>query len=333
MKVNKVLVLTDHSGHSTENSIYSLLKEMLLHPQCKSVHVVSRGLEINRNFFYDMNDKSIYGVEIDQNFRFTADGHCYSTGLENVKTSDFDLVFMRLPRPVSDAFLICLSEIFNHAVIINNPKGIIETSSKEYLLSFSNLCPPIQMCNTLNDVYAFAKAFPIVLKPLRAYGGQGILKIDGDKVDDGKEIHDIGTYFQDGSNFDPEGYIGMKYLKNVSKGDKRILVVNGQIMATSLRLPPENSWLCNVAQGGKSVPSEVTPEEEDIVRQISRDLKNKGVLIYGVDTLTNDDGIRVLSEINTLSIGGFPQAECQSGNRIINQTIQKIFDYVNDTGK
>lgn len=333
MKSIKVLVLTDHSGHSAENSIYSLLKEMLLHPQCKSVHVASRGLEINNRFFHEMDDQALYGAEIDQNFQFTQNGHYYSTGLEKVNTSDFDVVFMRLPRPVSDEFLIWLTKIFNHAIIINNPIGIIETSSKEYLLNFPNLCPPMQMCHTLDDVYAFAKSFPIVLKPLRAYGGQGILKIDGNKVDDGKGIHEIRTYFQDEDNFDSEGYIGMKYLKNVSKGDKRILVVGGQIMASSLRLPPENSWLCNVAQGGRSVPSEVTPEEEEIVRQISKDLHSKGVLIYGVDTLTNDDGIRVLSEINTLSIGGFPQAERQSGKPIIKQTIQKIFDYVNDTSK
>ena len=53
----------------------------------------------------------------------------------------------------------------------------------------------------------------------------------------------------------------------------------------------------------------------------------EGVLIYGVDTLVDDNGLRTLSEINTLSIGGFPQAEQQTGKPIIKMLIDKIFEY------
>ena len=122
----------------------------------------------------------------------------------------------------------------------------------------------------------------------------------------------------------------MKYLKNVSKGDKRILVVGGQIMASSLRIPAVGSWLCNVSQGGKSVKSEVTMEEEDIVNTISPSLIAEGILIFGVDTLEDDDGKRILSEVNTLSVGGFPQAQKQSQRPIIKMTIDKIFKYADE---
>ena len=127
--------------------------------------------------------------------------------------------------------------------------------------------------------------------------------------------------------FDPEGYLAMKFLKNVSQGDKRILVVGDEVLAASLRIPAEDSWLCNVAQGGTSVAAEVSEEEYEIVRGISKKLNAEGILIYGVDTLVNDDGLRTLSEINTLSIGGFPQAEQQTGKPIIKRMIEKIFDY------
>ena len=119
----------------------------------------------------------------------------------------------------------------------------------------------------------------------------------------------------------------MKYLKNVSSGDNRILVVGGQIMACSLRIPPEGSWLCNVAKGGKSVKSIVTKEEIEIVKGLTPKLISEGVFIFGVDTLEDDDGNRILSEVNTLSIGGFPQAQKQSGKPIIKMTINKIFEY------
>ena len=75
----------------------------------------------------------------------------------------------------------------------------------------------------------------------------------------------------------------------------------------------------------------MTNDEINIIEKINKDLIRKGILIYGVDTLTDDDGKRILSEINTLSIGGFPQAQSQSGRPIISQTIKKMFKYVNDS--
>ena len=331
MKPIKVLVLTDHSGHSAENSIYSLIREISLHPQCHSIYVASRGLKENNSFFFNSNRDALFGAKVGHDFEYNSKGSKYSEGLQQLNTKDFGLVFMRVPRPIPDSFLTWIEEIFNHAVIINKPSGIIETSNKSYLLNYPSLCPPMRLCNSIEEIKSFSKEFPIVLKPLRAYGGKGILKVTSGFVDDGRNNYPFEKFFSVSENFDPEGYLGMKYLKNVNEGDKRILVVGGEIMASSLRLPAEDSWLCNVAQGGRSVPSEVTNDEINIIEKINKDLIRKGILIYGVDTLTDDDGKRILSEINTLSIGGFPQAQSQSGRPIISQTIQKMFSYVNDS--
>ena len=101
-----------------------------------------------------------------------------------------------------------------------------------------------------------------------------------------------------------------------------------KILAASLRLPAEDSWLCNVAQGGTSVPSQVDADEIKIIETITPKLLEAGILIFGADTLVNDDGKRILSEVNTLSIGGFPQAEKQTGKPILQQTIDAIMQYV-----
>ena len=108
---------------------------------------------------------------------------------------------------------------------------------------------------------------------------------------------------------------------------KRQLVVGGEILASSLRLPKEGNWLCNVSQGGESVATEVTEREREIINKINPILASEGILIYGTDTLVDDDGQRVLSEINTLSVGGFPQAEAQSGKPIIKKLLDKIFEH------
>ena len=82
-----------------------------------------------------------------------------------------------------------------------------------------------------------------------------------------------------------------------------------------------------MAAGGSSVPSDPTKEEFEMVEKLALPLLANGILIAGIDTLVDDDGKRVLSEINALSIGGFPQAEQQTGRPILQQTVDAIIDY------
>ena len=331
MNKYNILVLTDHSTHSQHNSIYALLNELIQHQQCNFIDVVSRGLENNNDFFLNMNSNVIYGARLDDEFQYFADGACFSKGLKQLDLDNYDIIFMRLPRPVTDEWLLWLEAIKGQAIIVNSPKGIIKTSSKEYLLTIPEVCPSIKKINSVQDAIDFSSKHPIVLKPLREYGGKGIFKIDKDKIYENDIAFDRDKYLENIKEIIiNDGYIGMKYLKNVSEGDKRIIVVGGEILAASLRLPKEGSWLCNIAQGGKSVSTDITPEEEYIIETISPQLIKEGILIFGADTLVDDDGKRVLSEINTLSIGGFPQAQVQSGKPIIKQTINKIFQYADE---
>lgn len=330
-KKYRILVLTDHSGHTDQNSIYALLNEMVLHPQCTSISVASRGLVKNGPFFQNMEKDQLYGSDVDSSFRYSADGRFFQQNLRSLDIDDFNLVFLRLPRPISDEFLYWLSEIFKQVLVINNPRGIIHTSNKKYLLSFPEICPDPKWHSSIQDILLEAEKHPIVLKPLKEYGGKGILKIDQNILDDGKNIYDADTYLKNINNIIvSEGFLSMKYLKNVSQGDKRILVVNGEILASSLRMPAKDSWLCNVAQGGTSVPSTIAEEEIKIVERINPSLRKEGIFLYGVDTLLGDDGKRLLSEINTLSIGGFPQAAKQSKNSIIHTFTNKLFNYADE---
>jgi glutathione synthase len=290
--------------------------------------VASRGLAENDDFFQHQRADRLHAAPLSSTFEFTPNGEHLRRGLRPVDPAAYDLVFLRLPRPISDDFLRWLAELFATKAIVNHPRGILQTSNKAFLLNFPDVCPDVRMCHSVEEVLDFATNYPIVLKPLREYGGKGLLKIDGDRLDDGTEIHDTRTYL---STLEPllraDGMLGMKFLKNVSQGDKRIIVVGGQIMAASLRLPAADSWLCNVAQGGTSVPTEVTEGERDLIAAINPVLRTAGILIYGADTLVDDQGKRVLSEVNTLSIGGFPQAEKQTGRPVIQPTIEKIFNY------
>ncbi len=328
MKMYKTLVLTDHSGHSDQNSIYAILQEMLLHPQCQLIDVASRGLPSNNTFFQQLQIDTLKGTTIGSDFNYTADGRCYVKDLRLLNVKDYDLLFLRLPRPIADEFLLWISEVFSHSVIINHPMGIIATSNKKFLLNFPTVCPGIRLCTSIKDVMHEVSNYPIVLKPLKEYGGRGLLKINSQELDDGSTIHQTKEYLKTIEHqLTSDGYLSMRFLKNVTQGDKRILVADGEVMAASLRLPAKDSWLCNVAQGGTSIPAQVTEAELDIVKKIKPYLQDAGIFMYGVDTLVDDDGQRVLSEVNTLSIGGWPQAEEQTGLPLINTMIKKLFQY------
>lgn len=321
----KVLVFTDHTKHSVENSLYALLNEMQKHPLCQKINVVSKGIDKNNDFF---NGEStlLFSTEINNDFVYTKDGFFFSNDLKKTNIDEFDLIWLRLPPPLSKVFLNFLSTIFSSKVIINNPNGILKAGSKEFLLNFSEVCPPMKICKSLEDIIAFKNQFPIVLKPLRGYGGKGILKIENNLVSEGTKTMPFETFIQ---NFSSEKlpYLGVKFLKNVQQGDKRIIVINGEIIGASLRLPKANSWLCNASMGGSSHLAKIEKEEEQIVATIHPTLSALGIVIYGIDTLVNDNGKRILSEINTTSIGGIKQIEQLTKRPIIKRSIELIWAY------
>lgn len=333
MKSYRILVLTDHRGHSAENSIYSLIKTVRLHTQCAEIMVATRGDNNNHGFFYDLNSSKLQAAKVTEQFEFSKNGGFYFKNQQTVEVNieQFDVILLRLPRPIESAFFDFLTALFPAQQILNNPIGIQETSTKEYLLNFPTVCPPMKMCRTIQDIHDFAAQFPIVLKPLENYGGKGIVKIVGDEVWEGNTSYSFEAY---NDHFNTElnngGYLAMKFLKNVDQGDKRVLVCNGEILGASLRLPAEGSWLCNIAQGGSSNYTEPDAAEQHIAKTIVPLLLQKGIVLFGFDTLVNDDGQRVLSEINTLSIGGLPQAERLSGRPIVQQAVDGIFKYLDN---
>lgn len=187
------------------------------------------------------------------------------------------------------------------------------------------------MCYTLEDITAMKDQMDIVLKPVEAYGGYGLLRIIGDTVDDGDRTYTWEAFKpMVTKRLQYSAYLGMKYLPNVDQGDKRIIVVGGKIISASLRLPAKDSWLCNVSRGGHAVPTEISQEEVAMVEQVSPDLLEEGILIYGMDTLVDDQGKRVLSELNTLSIGGLVQSEQQTQTPILDHIASAIIKQYHD---
>ena len=326
MKKYNVLILTDHSNHSKENSVYAFANAFRDHRYTNRVEVATRGIPENDVFFNNLNSHKIWAAEVKKDFRFTTDGTLFRQGMGQVSLHDYDVIWLRLPPPVDNAFLDFLDQEFSRSFIINAPAAIYETGSKEFLMNFQHVCAPMKICRSIEDIDEFKKQFPIVLKPFREYGGKGIVRMDGEVVwSENKQM----TFNEFTSTFDANStaYLGVKFMKNVTKGDKRIVVVNGKIMGASLRLPAKDSWLCNVAMGGTSFIAEIDKEEYEIIETINPILSKMGIVMYGVDTLVGDNGKRVLSEINTTSIGGLPQIARQRKLPLVEEAVDLMWKY------
>jgi len=327
MQIFKPLILTDHRNHSTENSLYPLARVLSAHPACSSVDVATRGNAANDLFFHSLQDVSLSVHKVEESFTFTSNGLAFQSPTKKAHLEEYDAVWLRLPPPLSYDFLHFLKSTFPQQIFINDPIGIYETGSKEFLLQFPSLCPPMKMCRSIEDIVELKNRFPIVLKPLREYGGKGLIRIDGQRVWAGQEEMTFSQFVNQQRDKSIE-YLGVSFLKNVAQGDKRIVVVGGQIMGASLRLPAADSWLCNVAMGGRAIPTNITKEEQKMVEQINPILAKLGILMYGLDTLVGDDGKRVLSEINTTSIGGLPQMARDQQLPLVEKAIDIISKYI-----
>lgn len=107
-------------------------------------------------------------------------------------------------------------------------------------------------------------------------------------------------------------------------------MVNGEIVGATVRIPAESQWLANLSQGGTATHTDVAPEEREMAKAISPVLEEKGVALFGFDRLVGLHGRRVFSEINTLNVGGFLQAEEHSGQPVIAKTAELLIKYCDE---
>lgn len=309
----RLLILTDHGGHTAHNSLYALARALHADARVREIRVASRATPANADFFACRAGAAAVlqalTVGSDFGFRSADAGFSDSETLRHTPAAWCDAVFLRLPHPVPDGWFGHLRKTFGRRPIVNAPEGIAVTTSKAWLLNVPELCAPMRLCERPRDVVAFvrdpnerAEPRDAVLKPLRGYGGQGILRVRDGRVEVGEERVALGDWPDHPAA--RRAYLAVEYTPFVREGDKRIVVVDGEVLGAVLRVPAPGAWLCNVSQGGHAEPSTLTPAEERIVATLDGRMRRLGVVMYGIDTLVGRDRRRVLSEVNTMSIGG-----------------------------
>ena len=230
----------------------------------------------------------------------TVKGDHHSVGETEVRDmSEFDVVLMRQDPPFDMAYITAtyfLERIHPATLVVNNPFEVRNAPEKLFVTGFPGLQPPTLITSDVEAIYDFrARHGDMVLKPLYGGGGSGVvrLKADDPNLDALLELHAmIGR----------EQVIAQKFVPAVSKGDKRVILVDGEPIGAINRVPADGQVRSNLARGGRAEAVELTARDREICEIIGPELKSRGLLLVGIDVIGD-----YLTEINVTSPTGAQQ--------------------------
>jgi len=229
--------------------------------------------------------------------------------------TDIDVVLMRQDPPfhlgyISSALL--LDRLKGTTLVSNDPREVINAPEKMYVLDYARFMPPTLIARRLEDVREFQKQHgAVVVKPLHGNGGKAIFKVDAEGTN-------LSALFEVFNQTWPEPHMVQPFLPEVSKGDKRIVLVDGEFAGAINRKPGEGEFRSNLAQGGYAEAAMLTAEEEEICAAMGPDLKKRGLVFVGIDVI----GGKWLTEINVTSPTGIVAIDQYNGT----DTASRIWD-------
>jgi glutathione synthase len=198
-----------------------------------------------------------------------------------------------------------LERIHPETLVVNDPGHVRNAPEKIWVLDFLDLMPPTLVTRSLEDVHAFrAKYQDIILKPLYGNGGASVFRIKADDTNLGSLVELFQTVFR-------EPFMVQQYRPEVRNGDKRIILVDGEVAGAINRVPSEGETRSNLHVGGTAQRTELTAREEEICARLGPELKKRGLIFTGIDVIGD-----YLTEINVTSPTGIRQVKAFGGNDI-----------------
>ncbi len=210
--------------------------------------------------------------------------------------SAFDVVLLRQDPPFDLAYITSthlLETLQPKVFVTNNPKAVREAPEKIFVLQFSRFMPETLITRSKEDIEAFRRAHgEVVMKPLYGNGGAAVFHV-------AREDKNFGSLFDMFATTFREPWVTQKFLPDVKKGDKRIIMVDGEFAAALNRVPAKDDIRANMVRGGVAELSELTKREREICETVGPHLRKMGLLFAGLDVI--DDH---LTEINVTSPTG-----------------------------
>lgn len=278
----------------------------------------ARGHEL----FYYSPDKLAY-----EEGKITARGHWMSVqrvqgdhvtlGPEvHLDLTEVDVVWLRQDPPFDMHYITSthlLDRLAPQTLVVNDPFWVRNYPEKLLVLDFPDLTPPTTIARDLETIKAFkAKHGDIILKPLYGNGGAGVFRLDaGDR--NLTSLHELFT------GFSREPLIVQKFLPDVSNGDKRVILVNGEPVGAINRVPAKGETRSNMHVGGRPEKVGLSERDLEICAAIGPLLRDKGQIFVGIDVIGD-----YLTEINVTSPTGIQELERFDGINVAEKIWEAI---------
>ena len=233
-------------------------------------------------------------------------GNHFTLGEEQeINLADWDVVWLRQDPPFDMGYITTthiLDMIHPDTLVVNDPFWVRNYPEKLLVLQFPDLTPPTTIARDLETLRAFKdKHGDIILKPLYGNGGAGVFRLDPND----RNFYSLYEMFA-GINSEP--LIAQKFLPDVSAGDKRIILVDGEPVGAINRVPAEGETRSNMHVGGRPEKIGLTAREHEICDRIGPLLREKGQIFVGIDVIGG-----MLTEINVTSPTGIMELEAFDG--------------------
>ena len=215
--------------------------------------------------------------------------------------STFDVVWLRQDPPFDMGYITTthiLERIHPGTLVVNDPFWVRNSPEKLLVLNYPHLTPPTMIARDLATIRAFkARHGDIILKPLYGNGGAGVFRLDPNDRNLAS-LHELFT------GMSREPLIVQKFLPDVAKGDKRIILVDGEPIGAINRVPQAGETRSNMHAGGRPEKIGLTARDLEICAAIGPELKAKGQIFVGIDVIGD-----WLTEINVTSPTGLQELE------------------------
>ncbi len=237
----------------------------------------------------------------DLEVRREKDNHFSLGPLKEVDLADWDVVWLRQDPPFDMGYITTthlLDRIHPDTLVVNDPTWVRNWPEKLKVLDYPDLTPPTAIARDLGTLKAFKEAHgAVILKPLYGNGGAGVFKLD----ENDRNLNSLHELFA-GINREP--LIMQKFLPDVAKGDKRVILIDGEPVGGINRVPAAGETRSNMHVGGRAEKTTLTERDLEICARIGKDLKDRGQVFVGIDVIGG-----WLTEINVTSPTGLQELE------------------------
>jgi glutathione synthase len=220
----------------------------------------------------------------------------YALGLhEDRPLSDLDVILMRKDPPFDNEFVystyILEAAQKKGTLIVNDPRSLRDCNEKVFATQFPQCCPPVLVSRDAVKLREFHQHYgDVIFKPLDGMGGSRIFRCRQDDPN-------VGVILETLTELGTQTIMAQRYIPEITEGDKRILVIDGEPVPYCLaRIPAQGETRGNLAAGGTGVAQPLSDQDRWIVSQVAPTLREKGLLFVGLDVIGN-----YLTEINVTS--------------------------------